>query len=160
MTTKLYLLRHGVAYERDEWTGDNDELRPLTNKGISAMKQEASQLKPMKLDLDHIITSTLVRARETAKIVADALNVKLEENSLLKPGFDVSALAKLLKQYDSSKRIMIVGHEPDFSRVISGVIGGGSIEMRKGGLARIDLAQNDPPRGILVWLLTPAVLGA
>jgi len=160
MTIKLYLLRHGVAYERDEWTGDNDELRPLTDKGISAMKQEASQLKHMKLEVDHIIASPLVRARETAKVVAAALNVKLEENSLLKPGFDVSALAKLLKQYDSSKRIMIVGHEPDFSRVTSGVIGGGSVEMRKGGLARIDLAQNDPPRGVLVWLLTPAVLGA
>jgi phosphohistidine phosphatase len=160
MSTRLYFLRHGVAYERDEWQGSDDELRPLTDKGISAMKQEAKYMKQIKLELDSLITSPLVRARETAKIVADTLDLKLDESSLLKPGFDIAALGKLLKQYDDSKRIMVVGHEPDFSRVISAVIGGGRVEMRKGGLARIDLAQVDPPRGDLVWLLTPSVLGA
>ena len=160
MSTKLYFLRHGVAYERDEWQGDNDELRPLTDEGKSAMKREAKYLKQIKLELDCLITSPLVRAHDTAQFVANALDLKLEESPLLKPGFDVVALGKLLKQYNPSKGIMVVGHEPDFSSVISAVIGGGSIEMRKGGLARIDLTQVDPPGGDLVWLLTPSVLGA
>src|SRR5947207_2940795 len=129
MSTKLYFLRHGVAYERDEWTGDDDELRPLTDEGIAAMQHEAEYLKQMSLKLDIVITSPLIRAHETAKLVTDMLKVKLGESSLLKPGFDSAALKTLLKQYASSKSIMVVGHEPDFSRVISHVIGGGSVEM-------------------------------
>jgi len=160
MSTKLYFLRHGVAFERDEWTGDNDVLRPLTDDGITTMQHEAKFLKQMKLKLDIVITSPLVRAQETAKLVTDILSVKLDESSLLKPGFDGTALKTLLKQYADSKSIMIVGHEPDFSRVISKVIGGGSVEMSKGGLARVDLNKSDPPHGDLVWLLTPPLLGS
>lgn len=161
MATKLYLLRHGIAYERDEWHGTNDELRPLTDKGIEAMQAEAKYLKSLKIEIDSMITSPLVRAHQTAKIVADALGLKLDESPLLKPGFDIDALAKLLKQYAASKQIMVVGHQPDFSNVVRSLIGGGgSIEIRKGGLVRVDLAQSDPPRGELVWLLTPSLLGA
>jgi phosphohistidine phosphatase len=158
---KLYLLRHGVAYEREEWQGDNDELRPLTDDGIAAMKREAKVLRDMKLKLDGIITSPLVRARDTAKIVAKALDMKVKENDLLKPGFDVEALRTLLQQNGDAKRVMIVGHEPDFSHVIAQLIGGGAVVMRKGGLARVDTTTEGASlRGELVWLLTPRLLGA
>jgi phosphohistidine phosphatase len=160
MATKLYFLRHGIAYESQEWQGDNDDLRPLTDKGIKAIQQEARYLHQIKLELDTLITSPLVRAHQTAQFVADTLNVPLVENLLLKPGFSLAALTRLLKEYSSAKEVMLVGHEPDFSRVISAVIGGGALEMHKGGLARIDLTQSDPPRGDLVWLATPALLGA
>jgi phosphohistidine phosphatase len=158
---KLYLLRHGVAYEREEWSGDNDELRPLTGDGIEAMKREADMMRDMKLKLDVIITSPLVRARDTARIVSKALDVKLTESALLKPGFDADALGRLFQQTGDAKRVMVVGHEPDFSRTISQLIGGGTVVMRKGGLARVDVtAQTASPRGELVWVLTPRLLGA
>lgn len=156
--TKLYFLRHGEAGDRDAWMGENDELRPLTEEGIAAMKREARHVGDMKLKLDVIVTSPLVRARETAKIVAKAFGLKAQENDLLKPGFNVDALQKLLVQYPDTKRLMVVGHEPDFSSVIGQLIGSASVVMRKGGLARVDLTS--PMRGELVWLLTPQLLGA
>jgi phosphohistidine phosphatase SixA len=55
---------------------------------------------------------------------------------------------------------MIVGHEPDFSRTISQLIGGGDVIMRKGGLARVDIKSGNQQRGELVWLLTPALMDA
>jgi len=158
---KLYFLRHGVAYDREEWTGDNDELRPLTDGGVDAMKREAKAMRAMKLKLDVIVTSPLVRARDTAKIVSKALDVKVEENDLLKPGFNPKTLKALLQQYADARRIMIVGHEPDFSSVIGKLIGRGTVVMRKGGLARVDITAQSPSlRGELVWLLTPSLLNA
>jgi phosphohistidine phosphatase len=157
---KLYLLRHGVAYDRQDWQEENDELRPLTDDGISAMKREAARLSQMKLKLDAMITSPLVRARDTARIVAKALAMDVEENPLLKPGFNLEALDVLLAQYAQFNRLMIVGHEPDFSQVIAQMIGGGTIVVRKGGLARVDITELHPPHGELVWLLTPSLLDA
>jgi phosphohistidine phosphatase len=160
MAKRVYFLRHGVAYEREEWDGDNDELRPLTPDGIEAMKREAKYLHEIKLKIDALVTSPLVRAHDTAKIVAKALDLDLVESDLLKPGFNLSALGKLIKECSPAERIMIVGHEPDFSSTISQLIGGGEVEMRKGGLARIDITRQRPLRGQLVALLTPKFLDA
>ena len=160
MVNRVYFLRHGVAYEPGEWSGDNDELRPLTPAGIEAIKREAKYLRELQLKVDALITSPLVRAHDTAKIVAKALDLELAESDLLKPGFNLTALSKLIKEYVPAERIMVVGHEPDFSTIISQLIGGGDVEMRKGGLARIDIRSQRPLRGMLVTLLTPKFLGA
>jgi phosphohistidine phosphatase len=157
---KLYLLRHGVAYNREDWQDKDDELRPLTDDGIDAMKREARRLSQIKFKLDAIVSSPLVRARETAWLVAKALNMSVDESPLLKPGFNLDALDVLLSQYVALNRLMIVGHEPDFSQVIAQLIGGGTILMRKGSLARVDISELHPPHGELVWLLTPSVLDA
>ncbi len=157
---RLYLLRHGVAYDRENWQGKDDELRPLTDEGIVAMKREARSIGQMKLKLNAVITSPLVRARDTARIVAKTLDMKVDENPLLKPGFNLQALDDLLAQYAEFTHLMIVGHEPDFSQVISQLVGGGTVVMKKGGLARVDITTPHPPHGELVWLLTPSLLGA
>jgi phosphohistidine phosphatase len=157
---KLYLLRHGVAYDREDWQDKDDELRPLTDDGIDDMKREARRLSQIKLKLDAIITSPLVRARDTAWLVAKALDMNVDENPLLKPGFNLEALDILLGQYVKFNRLMIVGHEPDFSQVIAQLVGGGTILVRKGGLARVDISELHPPHGELVWLLTPSLLDA
>jgi phosphohistidine phosphatase len=152
---KLFFLRHGVAYDREEWEGKNDEERPLTKDGIAAMKREAKMLRAMDLDIDRIISSPLVRAFDTARIASKKLVLDVEVNDLLKPGFNLSALQNLLGQLKDGKRILIVGHEPDFSNTIGALIGGGTIVLDKGGLARVDITSADPLRGELVWLLTP-----
>ncbi len=157
---RLYLLRHGVAYDRENWRGKDDELRPLTDEGIVAMKREARSIGQLKLKLNAVVSSPLVRARDTARIVAKTLDMELDESPLLKPGFDLQALDDLLAQYANSNHVMIVGHEPDFSQVIAQLVGGGTIVMKKGGLARIDIKTPHPPQGELVWLLTPSLLGA
>ncbi|HLY25286.1 MAG TPA: phosphohistidine phosphatase SixA [Aggregatilineales bacterium] len=160
MMVELYLLRHGVAFEREEWQDKDDELRPLTKKGIAKMEAEAKALKHSELNIEYVISSPLTRAAQTAQIVADALDKKVVESKLLKPGCDLKALATLLKEYDGTERILIVGHEPDFSTLIGQIVGGGSVELRKGGIACCELNSVKPPKGTLRWLLTPEWLGA
>jgi len=67
-------------------------------------------------------------------------------------------LAELLGEYRSAERVMIVGHEPDFSSLIGDLTGGSRVQLKKGGLARVDLESVDTGAGTLIWLLPPVVL--
>lgn len=156
---KLYFLRHGLAGERSEWTG-NDCDRPLTRQGKKRMAREAVRMKALKLNVAHIVSSPLVRAHQTAEIVARHLGLldKLIDEELLKPGFDRGALKEILKRHAAEEAIMLVGHEPDFSSTISSIIGGGRITFKKGGLAYVNLPDRTTLTGNLVWLMPPAVL--
>ncbi len=156
--TKLYFLRHGKAYDRQDWDGKDDDLRPLTGEGIELLRQTAQTLRRLDLNLDAIITSPLVRARDTAQLVARELDKVVDESPMLKPGFDHNALIRLIGEHTGAERLLLVGHEPDFSQVISELIGGGAVVMKKGGLARVDITAQTPLRGELVWLLPPDVL--
>ena len=75
----------------------------------------------------------------------------------LVPGFDADALRAILAE-NPAEKLMLVGHDPSFSNVIAKVIGGGSIVLRKGGLARLDIEDLTTPSGRLVWLATPSLL--
>jgi phosphohistidine phosphatase len=118
----------------------------------------APTIERLELDLKAILTSPLVRARQTAEVVAERLGVKAIEEPALAPGFNARRLQDVLKRYPDAGALMLVGHEPDFSRTIAQLIGGGRVEMKKGGLARVDLESIDSPRGRLVWLLAPKML--
>jgi len=152
----LYFLRHGLA-DWPEWTRPDDE-RPLTEDGMSKMKAEAKAIKQLKLSLDVILSSPLVRARQTADLVAERLGMSVTESKLLAPGFNKDKLGKLLGEYGNAKAVMFIGHEPDFGMTISALIGGGRVAMKKGGLARVDVDSADSLQGELVWLLAPKVL--
>ena len=155
MLTKLYFLRHGLA----DWPGWDkpDEERPLTPDGIERMKLEAKTIKRLKLAPDAILSSPLVRARQTADLVADRLGLPVKVSALLAPGFNLQKLEKLVRDADAGT-LLLVGHEPDFSTTISQLVGGGRIVMKKGGLARVDITSLDSLGGELVWLLASAVL--
>ncbi|MGE5223045.1 MAG: phosphohistidine phosphatase SixA [Omnitrophica WOR_2 bacterium] len=155
----LYFLRHGLAGDRAEWEGD-DRLRPLTKKGEKNTALSAEMMDAIIQDLDEMITSPLVRARQTAEIVADEFGMQeaMVEDERLAPGFNLEKLAEIVKDYPNAEALMLVGHEPDFSETISKLIGGGNILCKKGGLARVDLINSDPLEGQLVWLLQPKVL--
>jgi phosphohistidine phosphatase len=156
---KLYFLRHGLAGERAEWSGD-DYARPLTSDGRKRMAREADAMKALQLTVDCIITSPLVRAYQTAEIVAQRLGMpdKLRSDELLEPGFDAESLKELLKKCGAADAVMLVGHEPDFSSVISRIIGGGRVICKKGGLACVALRDPAALRGDLLWLIPPKVL--
>ncbi len=153
---KLYFLRHGVA----DWPNWNkpDDQRPLTPEGIERLKAQSKALKRLDLKLDVILSSPLPRAKQTAEIVADRLGLKVTTSAALAPGFDMAKLTKLLAAHAKAEAVMLAGHEPDFSTCISGLIGGGRIELKKGGLARVDLETLEPPAGELVWLLGPRTM--
>jgi phosphohistidine phosphatase len=155
---KLYFLRHGRA-DRSAWTGMDFE-RPLTEEGKESMAQEADRIHQLDLGLDAILTSPLVRALQTAEIIAERMNALdlLVVDERLEPGFGSSDLAEILEEHPQADEIMLVGHEPDFSETISYLIGGGTIVCKKGSLARVDLVDAGPMAGELVWLVPPKVL--
>ena len=156
---ELYFLRHADAGSRETWKG-SDASRPLSAEGAARMEREAEALAQLRLPLDVIVASPLVRARQTAEIVARrlALEDALRDDERLAPGFGVEDLVGLLQDYRDRRAILLVGHEPDFSTVISACIGGGQVECKKGGVARVDLRNPGSVQGVLVWLLPPRVL--
>ncbi len=156
----LYFFRHGLAEERETWSGD-DALRPLTKKGENAVAQAAVTMLELGLRLDVILTSPYQRAYQTALILAKGLK-KMEvlvQDERLAPGFGLPGLTELLKDHKSAQNILLVGHEPDFSQTVSDLIGGGYLVFKKGGLARVDIIQPLPIKGELVWLVPPKLLG-
>ena len=155
--TDLFFLRHGQAGDRETWQGP-DEERPLTDEGRAEIEAVATFLAHRALRLDAVVSSPLVRARQTAEIVAVRLAMTLDIDDLLAPGLDVKRLWRLVRLHPGARRILLVGHEPDFSATIQEVIGGGTVTMKKGGLARVRLADQGTPRGSLLWLAPPGLL--
>ena len=157
-TMKLYFLRHGLAGDRETWVGDDFD-RPLTDAGKERMAREAATLARLNLSLDVILTSPLVRAYQTAEIVAQRLNMtdRLVKDERLGPGLGPNQLAGILQAYPEAKALMLVGHEPDFSQLIGELIGGGRVTCKKGSLACVEL-NNTSLQGELVWLIPPSVL--
>ncbi len=156
---KLFFLRHGLAGDRNDWKG-NDAARPLTDEGIEKMKRTAATLAQLDLGLDALITSPLVRARQTAEIIAQKLDLitKLVEDARLAPGFNAHQLHAVLLDHPDANALMFVGHEPDFSETIGALVGGGRIVCKKGGLALVKLANGHSRHGELEWLIPPRVL--
>lgn len=154
---KVYFLRHGIAVEAGDWKG-SDYDRPLTDEGRKKMANEAKALKQLDLGLDAILTSPLVRAKDTAAIVAESLKMQVKEDERLGGDFDMTALEAILKDHADAKTLMLVGHEPSFSAVIGRVIGEARLDLKKGGLACVDLPDASTVTGELLWLVPPKLL--
>lgn len=159
MSRRIYFLRHGKA-DRTAWDGADDR-RPLTDEGREALERSAAGLQRLDLGVDLVLSSPLVRAVQTADIVADILGCAggVVVDRRLGPSFGPGDLAALLAEHHEG-RLLLVGHEPSFSAVVGMVTGGSRLTFRKGGLARVDLVRERPPRGSLEWLLPPRALGA
>jgi phosphohistidine phosphatase len=147
---QLYFLRHGEA-DWPGWTKPDDE-RPLTDFGKKEVRQVGKLLNRLKAKPDLIVTSPLPRALQTAEAAAEELKTKLRQDEALEPGFGISELSTVLKRH-RSKALMLVGHEPDFSSVISALTGG-FVKMSKAGVALIDV-DPETEKGRLLWLFPP-----
>jgi phosphohistidine phosphatase len=154
---RLYLLRHGLA-DWPGWDPDRDDERPLTKAGTAKLRAEARALERLDLGLDAILSSPLPRARESAEIVAARLGLEVALEPALAPGFDARKLGALLRRFTTARALLLVGHEPDLSGVIAELAGGGRVVLKKGGLARLDLASVERPSATLVWLVAPRLL--
>lgn len=154
----VFFLRHGLAEEKDRWSGDDFD-RPLTDHGRELLRDEAKGIERLALDIDGVISSPYVRAFRTAEIVARAIGLLdlLEKDARLGPDFDVAALDGILSGRDRESSVLLVGHEPDFSKTIGEVIGGGRVHCKKGGLVCLEI-EGSPPHGELLWSLPPAFL--
>jgi phosphohistidine phosphatase len=155
---QLYLLRHADAGDPDAWTQD-DALRPLSDKGRRQSEALADFLARRRFAPDAIVTSPKVRAADTAAIVGQRLGVNVTVDERLAERLDVDVLAGVLDGL-TGRRIVLVGHDPDFSELASTLSGAGYVPLKKGALARIDVSLPvQTAGGILRWLLPPDLVG-
>jgi phosphohistidine phosphatase len=158
---ELYLIRHAIAEQRgDKWP--DDSKRPLTADGIAKMEKAARGLARLGVRLDVILTSPLVRARQTADIVAAELehHPPIVTADALVPGGDYPSVIAALEKQLRRLRIGLVGHEPGLGEIAARLIGSRHpIQMRKGAVCRIDVDELPPNGpGDLRWLLPPKIL--
>jgi phosphohistidine phosphatase len=158
---EIYILRHGIATERGAPGHKKDSDRPLTPEGEDKMRQIAEAILGMELKFDLILSSPFKRAEQTANILARELDEEVTFTELLEP--DGNALELIAEINDEKpQRVLLVGHEPYLSQLISVLTTGGSdaaIELKKGGLCKLTTDKLTFGRcATLNWLLTPKLL--
>ena len=159
--TELYLIRHAIAAERgSEWP--DDSKRPLTERGMNRFKDAVKGLRRLDVAVDEIFTSPLVRARQTAEILAAGLDGKppIKVLDALAPGHTPASVMTQLARVAKRRRIALVGHEPDLGELSAHLIGAGrALPFKKGGVCRIDLGSLTSKRAAsLIWFLPPNVM--
>lgn len=157
----LYLIRHGIAAERGDQYPD-DSKRPLTSDGIAALRKEVKALDALGEGFDHIVTSPLVRAKQTADVFVQHLDVKpsVTTSDALAPAGSPAGVVQEIVKHAKKGRIALVGHEPNLGELAARLIGSRSpLVFKKGGICRIDF-EVLPPKGAgqLRWLATPKML--
>ncbi len=163
MICSLYLIRHGAAAEQGPDYPTDDE-RPLTDEGARRLAQEVKGLRALDVSVDRVLTSPLLRAKQTAEILASGLECRapLMVVDALRPGARFEALAAELGRLGRVQSVALVGHEPSMGQFAARLIGAAQpLSFKKGSVCRID-AETIPPvgAGALQWLLPPRALRA
>jgi phosphohistidine phosphatase len=157
---ELFVLRHGDAGKTIP-SGSSDSKRPLTVAGEKEMVIISKALRKMGVRLDVILTSPLKRARQTADIVAKEFKAqnKIRQVRELSPEGSKKALYQSLSSFKEGTSILLVGHNPYLSEMVSEVVTDGSsvrLDIKKGGIVRIRVTSAPPKlEGELRWLITP-----
>ncbi len=158
------MIRHGKAGERNPETWPDDDLRPLTREGTAEMRLVLKSMRKMGVDFDFLVSSPLLRARQTADLAAEAWGWEEapQESEALGHGCSLAGVLKLLAKFPPDAGVAIVGHEPDFSRIAAQLIGKAGdavIDLKKGGA--LGIAFDGHPAagaGRLTFLLKPGQL--
>jgi phosphohistidine phosphatase len=156
---QLHLLRHAHAGDPTKWRGP-DAARPLSERGCRQAERMGALLAGAGFHPDAILASPRLRAVETARLVAEALQVEVTLCDALAGSLIVATLDELLTEAGNPRRPLLVGHDPDFSELAADLAGAPNLALRKGALVRIDAAR--PLReggGVLRWLVPPDLLG-
>ena len=156
----LYLVRHAIAAERGDKYPD-DTKRPLTNRGISRMREVVKGFRTLGPEIDLVLTSPLVRARQTADILVAGLSPapELAVEDTLAPDHRPEMVTDALGGHASREAVALVGHEPDLGILAAWLIGAREpLVFKKGAIARIDVGGKPGRDGQLIWLATPAML--
>jgi phosphohistidine phosphatase len=164
MTIELYLIRHGIAAERGTYDQDGD--RPLTSAGRHKTQAVAERLVALGIQVDLILTSPLVRARQTADLLQGALGkVTVAESEFLAPGGDFQSWCRWFADWSQGggQRLALVGHEPDLGEWAERLVWGAvryRLMVKKAGVIGIQVSQPQDPVGTseLFWLTPPRLL--
>jgi phosphohistidine phosphatase len=153
MAAQLWLLRHGEAVPHES---KPDADRELTARGERQSTAAGAALARLGLEFAACYTSPKVRARDTARLACEALNVVPEEASSLADGFDRDDAYELLLGHGDDARVLAVGHEPSLSQVVHDLTVA-RVDFKKGGVAAIAMTRAAPE---LLALLRPRDLEA
>ena len=153
----LHLLRHADAGDPEAWDRPDAE-RPLSDKGRKQSRRLGDHLSAIGFKADVFITSPKVRAAETAEIVAEPLKTNVAIDDRLAGSLDVDVVEAILSDAGDPGRVVIVGHDPDFSELLS-TLAGAELEMKKCAFGTVEVDR--PLRagaGRLRWLIPPDAL--
>jgi phosphohistidine phosphatase len=158
---ELYLVRHAIAAERgDDWP--HDSKRPLTERGMARFKECVAGLGALDVAIDEIFTSPLIRAKQTAELLAAGVSGKPPVKILdaLAPDHTAAVVMAQLAKQAKRRRIALVGHEPDLGELAAHLLGAQrAVPFKKGGICRIDVETLTSRRaGSLIWFATPKML--
>ena len=158
----LYILRHGIAVERGTPGYAKDADRPLTPEGERKLRLIAEAMQALELRFDLVLSSPYLRARQTAEVVASALDLRKRldfSDSLVPDGSTHQLVESLNHLRPAPESVLLVGHEPYLSGLISLLVSGKEsclVALKKGGLCKLTTASLKHGRcAALEWLLTP-----
>ena len=163
---QLLIIRHAIAEDREEFarSGASDDDRPLTAFGKRRMRRNARGLRRVAPRIDVLATSPLVRADQTAHIVADEFHLTdMQTVEALRPDARLRDALRWIAKQPADAVVAVVGHEPHLSTMVTWLISGVEEErvtLKKGGAALIEFGARRPAAGggRLEWLLAPAQL--
>ncbi|WP_407275994.1 SixA phosphatase family protein [Halothiobacillus sp. DCM-1] len=163
----ILLIRHAPAEDRDAFalTGAPDALRPLTARGIERMQHAARGLMTLALPIERLISSPLTRARQTAELLAPALEIRnIDLEPVLSPENPPVAVIDWLRKQPRVEGMALVGHEPNLGELFEILLHDrslGNTPFKKGGAALLRFSDGIAAgQGQLVWFLSPGILRA
>lgn len=151
----VYFVRHGEATDH----AADDFTRELTPRGRTRTENLAIVLKRLEVHLTHLWTSPRIRALQTAQIIEKGLGITAEIRDSLDLGFGMEALVELLQPLNDDAEVMLVGHNPSMSDVVSALTGT-MVEIKKGGLACVEIDLPIAMKGALTWFIPPKMFDA
>jgi phosphohistidine phosphatase len=159
----LYIVRHGIAIDREDPKCPPDPERYLTEEGMDKTRQVAKGIAALGITPDLLISSPYTRAMQTAEIFASALDYskqKIRRTDLLLPGAESSALFRELAKDKQSSTVFLFGHAPHLDELIAAAFGSKHhlTALKKAGVAALKLKRISPPSAEFLWLATPRLL--
>ena len=154
---ELYFLRHGEA--EPPAPGGTDDARQLTERGRQDARSVAQALHRAGVRPEVILTSPLTRARQTGEELEEVFGVSARVEERLRSGCTLGDIQDVLADRPEA-RFVLIGHEPDVSRMVGRLIGDARVKMQTSCVARVEAEQVEPGGGMLIWLLSPQVAGA
>ena len=160
---RLYIVRHGIAIDREDPKCPPDPERYLTEEGVEKTTEVAKGVAALGVTGDLLLTSPYVRAVQTAEIFARALGYakpKIRRSDMLLPGAEPSHIFRELAKEKQAASVFLFGHAPQLDEVVATGLGSKKnvTALKKAGVALIELKRISPPIGTLVWLATPKLL--
>jgi len=160
---ELYIVRHGIAIDREDPKSPADPERFLTEEGIDKTKEIAKRVAGFKIKPELFISSPYVRAMQTAEIFAAAFDYpkqKIRRSDSLLPGTEPTHFFREISKEKNVSTIFCFGHAPQLDELVATALGSKHhvSQLKKAGVAAIELKRLTPPSGQLLWLATPKLL--